>query len=372
MKSLLSMGALLLVMSSITMAQTKIYVSDAGNFNNPPWQILSYDLDGSNAEVYISEELAWPQDIVFLADQNEVLVSNLNSGRITKYAANTGTYIGDFATVSGGPTRMKIGDDGLLYVLQWSTTDNHVKRYQLDGTFVDEFTTVGVSRSIGLDWDAAGNLYVSSYGSSHVRQYDPSGNNLGLFIETDLNGPTNIEILDSGNILVLNWNAGNVAEFDSDGNFLGTFIPGLSQPEGIAVLPNGNLLIGNGVNANPGEVLQFLIDGTFVETSVPAGSGGLIQPNAVILFDPSTLSIPEHNLSTAPFVTPSAGNTFAIHGAAFENYDRVQVFSITGHLVDTLSSEMQQWNASRLQAGVYFIIATGVDTKRTQKIIVEN
>jgi len=49
-----------------------------------------------------------------------VLISNLNTGRITKYNSSTGEYIGDFATGIAGPTRMKIGADSLLYVLQWS------------------------------------------------------------------------------------------------------------------------------------------------------------------------------------------------------------------------------------------------------------
>ena len=34
-----------------------------------------------------------------------------------------GVYIEDFATGIGGPTRMKIGADSLLYVLQWGETE---------------------------------------------------------------------------------------------------------------------------------------------------------------------------------------------------------------------------------------------------------
>ena len=36
-----------------------------------------------------------------------------------------------------------------------------VKRYELDGTFVDDFTSVGVSQSIGIDWDSNGNWAMS-------------------------------------------------------------------------------------------------------------------------------------------------------------------------------------------------------------------
>ena len=119
-----------------------IYVSDAGGFNvDGPWQIIRYDLDGSNPLVLVddtffeSENIGWPQDILFLEDQNVMLVSCLVGNRITKHNAQTGAYIEDFASVPGGPTRMKLGDDGFIYVVQWSNTDNKILRFQEDGTF---------------------------------------------------------------------------------------------------------------------------------------------------------------------------------------------------------------------------------------------
>ena len=97
---------------------TEIYVSDAGNFNNPPWQILKFDEDGNNPSVFINTNLNWPQDIVFLEDESAVLISNLGSGCITKHDATTGNFLNNFACNIAGPTRTKIGPDGLLYVLQ--------------------------------------------------------------------------------------------------------------------------------------------------------------------------------------------------------------------------------------------------------------
>lgn len=96
---------------------------------------------------------------------------------------------------------MKIGADSLLYVLQWSG-NGKVRRYQLDGTYAGEFTSVGVPQSIGLDWDSNGNLYVSSYTGDNVRKFDPNGNDLGLFVTSNLAGPTNIWFDDNGDLLV--------------------------------------------------------------------------------------------------------------------------------------------------------------------------
>ncbi len=107
----------ILLLATNTFGQDiEIYVSDAGNFASPPWKILKFDENGENPEIFIDTVLAWPQDIVFLEDLQIVLISNLNSGRITKYNSSTGDYIGNFATGIAGPTRMKIGTDSLLCI----------------------------------------------------------------------------------------------------------------------------------------------------------------------------------------------------------------------------------------------------------------
>src|SRR5690606_29602664 len=80
-----------------------IYVSDAGNFQNPPWQVLKYDGNGDNPEVFIDSNLAWPQDLLFIEGQDVVLVSNLNSGTINRHDADTGDFIDSFATGLAGP-----------------------------------------------------------------------------------------------------------------------------------------------------------------------------------------------------------------------------------------------------------------------------
>ncbi|MDJ0654484.1 MAG: NHL repeat-containing protein [Xanthomonadales bacterium] len=274
------MSAIVGLLTNAALSQEfDIYVSDAGNFDSPPWQILKFDQDGGNPEVFISDNLSWPQDIVFLEDDNTVLISNLNSNRINRHNADTGAFIDTFATSASGPTRMKIGPDNRLYVLQW-TGNGRVKRFELDGTPVDDFTSVGVSQSIGLDWDSDGNLYVASFNQASVRRFDPQGNDLGVFISSNLQGPTNVWFDNSGSLLVADWSGGAVRRFNADGSFAGNFITGLSQPEGIDFLPDGNLIIGNG---GTGSVRVYDPDGGFVETRVASGAGGLLQPNAVVL-----------------------------------------------------------------------------------------
>lgn len=360
---------ILLMTTSLGFAQDiKIYVSDAAGFNVGPWFIFQYDEDGSNPITFIDEELGWPQDILFLPSRNEVLVSNLTTNRITKYVGSTGEYIEDFAEVAGGPTRMLLGDDGLIYLVQWSTTDNKIKRYDVEGNFVDEFTNNGVPRSVGIAWDSAGNLYGASFGGAFVQQFDANGIDQGMYVNTELQGPTNIWFDDSDNLFVIDWSSGDVEQFDASANYVGKFITGLGQPEGVDFRSNGNILIGNGTTS---EVKEYLADGTFVENVVTAGSGGLTRPNAVILFDRSTLSVPENDRHTV-FVTPTVGDRFTINPKLLHDFQILNIYSLNGQLMESIDLTVTDTlKAAGYAEGVYFIVAEEKGRKFTQKIVVD-
>ena len=327
-----------------------IYVSDAGNFNNPPWQVLRYTMSGADPVAYITTNLNWPQDILFLEDSNRVLISNLGTNRITKYDATTGVYISDFATGIGGPTRMKIGADGMLYVLQWNGNGT-VRRYMLDGTYLGEFTSVGVPQSIGFDWDGAGNLYVSSYTADLVRKFDPAGNDLGVFISTNLAGPTNIWFGPNGDLFVSDYDGAAIKRFDANGAFLGPFITGVSFTEGIAHYPNGDLLVGNGGTS---AVKRFDENGNFLLDLIPSGSGGLITPNAIVIRD-TQVGVPERtNEPDATILYPSVGSSFHVH-RSLSGTRSITIRSVQGGITERLVQGT--WNAEHLAAGMYLVTA---------------
>ena len=361
---------ILLIFPFITFCQNfEIYVSDVGDFSDTSlYQILKFDENGENPEVFISENLDWPQDIVFLEDQNIVLVSSLNTGKITKHNIETGAYLGDFATGIGGPTRMKIGADNLLYVLQW-TGNGKVKRYELDGTFVDDFTSMGVIQSIGLDWDAEGNLYVSTYGGNLVRKFDPDGNHIEIFVNSNLQGPTNIWFDENGDLYACNWNGTTVSKFDSEGNFIENFITGLSNPEGVQHLSNGNILIGNG---GTGAVKMFDSAGNYIEDFIASGAGGLLFPNAVVLRENESVSTDQ--IATASnFIYPTVGTTFYIKSGTSQNLKSVEIFDLSGKLIDSTKVVNDQvWDAQNNPEGIYTIVAKLENGQTmTQKVIVQ-
>jgi hypothetical protein len=388
MFSVLVLSVLLLTSNAVGQ-DIEIYVSDAVNFSSPPWKILKFDENGENPEVFINDQLAWPQDILFLEDQNVVLISNLNSGRITKHNSTTGAFIEDFATGIGGPTRMKIGADSLLYVLQW-TGNGKVRRYELDGTFVGEFTSVGVTQSIGIDWDDEGNLYVSSYGGASVRKFDANGNDLDLFVNSNLAGPTNIWFDDNGDLLVIDYNGTAVKRFNSSGTFINNFITGLSQAEGVDFFPNGNILIGNGATHS---VKMYDSNGVYIEDFIPNGSGGLVTPNAVVIRETNVSSVSDDNdpgdksfileqnypnpfnpSTKIRFSLPQTGSPLL--GGARGWLISLKVYNALGNEVATLVEEYKptgsyeiKFDASGLPSGIYFYQLKAGNFIQTNKMV---
>ncbi|MCB0565350.1 MAG: hypothetical protein KDD01_13330 [Phaeodactylibacter sp.] len=354
---------------SVQAQPLEIYVSDAGNFSSF-FQILRFDENGENGEVFTNDQLAWPQDIVYLQHRNSIIVSNLNSGKITEYNADTGQYIGDFATGIGGPTRMKIGADGLLYVLQWQG-DEKVLRYDLDGNLVDRFTDVGVSNSIGLDWDSAGNLYVSSYDGRYVQQFSSTGESMGRFINSNLSGPTNIWFDDEGNLFVADWTGGSVKKFDAYGNYLGIFISGVGQVEGVDFLTDGTLLVGDGQGSS---VNRYDSGGNFIEEFVPSGTLGLRQPNAVVIRELGISPVRETPKPVA-FIAPSAGVEFnLLNGNTAPGIEAFEIYDVLGRLQASMpyTGKTVVWNAETFAEGIYLIVARLKDgTAWSQKAVVK-
>ena len=360
---------LLIAFSTILSAQdVEIYVSDAGNFSNPPWQILKYDHKGQNPEVFINTNLAWPQDILFLEDQNIVLISNLNSGRITKYDKSTGAYLGNFATGISGPTRMKIGPDGHLYVLQWSG-DGLVLRYELDGTVLGAFTSVKVPQSIGLDWDLDGNLYVSSYNGDIVRKFDQQGEDMGIFINRNLVGPTDIEFGANDDLTILDYDGGSIKRFDRNGQYKDLVAVGLLNPEGIDYFDDGSYLVGNGGTSS---VKLYDENDNFIKDLITSRSGGLIRPNAVRIRDITSLSSTDI-ITVSDWIKPSVGDQFTFDTNTMANVNSIQLFSVQGQLLQHLEADSTNWSASEMRTGMYFLLfETDQGEKVVQKIVVKH
>ncbi len=335
--------------------------------------IKKYDENGTFLGNFIpanSGGLDGPQDIIFL-DDNTVIVSGIQNTAIKQYNATTGDYIGDFTSgySLNQPTRMVIRDN-LLYVIQWANTNNKVVRFDMDGNFVDEFTSIGIPQSIGIDWDEAGNLYVSSFGqgpNGFVQKFDTSGNDMGVFIDSSiLQGPTNIWFDDNQDLLVEDWTLGIVRRFSSTGQFLNNFITGMTNPEGVAFLPNGNILI---CDWGTDTVEQFDSNGNALGTF--ASGNGIADPNAVVFRDPN-LSVPDQQMNPV-FVTPTVGDRFSFNMDLIADFKSLYLLDLNGRIVRTFYplDDNRLWKADGLEEGLYFISAINKNSKAVQKIIIK-
>ena len=360
---------LLLLISSIfqIISQKYIYISDAGNFQNGPYQIMRFKENETAGEIFIKNSLSWPQDILFLPNKNQVLISNLSANSIEAYNAKTGEHINRFASGIEGPTRMRISKEGFIYVLQWFG-DGKVKKFDINGNFVGEATQTGVPRSIGFDWDNTGDLYISSFNGKFVERFDKDGKSKGKFIGSGLFGPTNIQFNAEGQLIVLDYNSGRVLLFAPNGVFIKTLINGLPQCEGIQIQSDGNIIISYVLG-----VKMYDKNGVFKKTLVESGSNNLLNPNAVLcseIIPSNTVESPDKIF--IDFLQAVGENKYIVSPKVDKQFSIVNVFNNNGVLVKThdfIHSECL--DLSGLIGGIYVahtIMSNNIQV--TQKLVI--
>lgn len=144
-----------------------------------------------------------------------------------------------------------------------------------------------------------GILLVPDMTNNRVMAFDPQDGKLldANFIPSD---PANLPQpfaailgLDNNSILVSDQTANVVQRYDLNGNYLGVFAPAgganpavMQQPFGMAIRPNGNLLVGIGNGGNANAVAEFDAGGNFVGNFIAPGAGGIVDP-ADIHFRPN-------------------------------------------------------------------------------------
>ena len=130
----------------------------------------------------------------------------------------------------------------------------------------DRGTFARLSKPLGLVFDDAGNLYVSSddRAAYSILKFAPDGT-MSVFADTGLVGPHALVFDTAGNLYVANEGDSTIVKFTPDG--VGTVFAdgtdGLAQPFDLAFDAAGNLYVTNGQGgpAGTGSVLKFTPDG---------------------------------------------------------------------------------------------------------------
>ncbi len=157
-----------------------LYVSSADDGTpTPPDQVLRFNgRTGAFMGVFVtngSGGLDNPNGLLFGPDGN-LYVANTRGDSVNRYDGTTGTFLNTFvAAGSGGldaPTGMSFRG-GKLYVAGQAT--NAVLVYDaVTGAYLESITGGGLSGPNGIDFDAAGNLYVGSSVTHQVLRYGPA------------------------------------------------------------------------------------------------------------------------------------------------------------------------------------------------------
>ena len=359
---------ILLCSFGITFSQN-VFVSDRGNN-----AIYTYDFEGNRQGAFASPGeggIINPQDIIFHPD-GFYLVTGFGNNRLKKFDID-GTYLEDWGDIIIAPSKMTLHTDNLIYITQWGTSGStaRVIKMDLDGNNLGPFTLSPAPRGLGHTWDASGNFYVSLWEPSSngvVQVYDTDGNFIEDFVDsTVLAAPTYCWFEEgTGDMLVEDWFGNSVLRYDSSGNFIETFISGVVNPEGYAYLPNGNLLI---CERGANKISEFEADGT------PLGqwndSNSLNTPNFVKIVTPN-FSI-ETNSKIHNWVAPTIGTFFRFDQNQEVEFGSIDVMTSNGVQIQSLDpSQFDQWNASAVSEGIYFLVARTKDgTRSIQKVVVK-
>ena len=179
---------------------------------------------------------------------------------------------------------------------------------------------------------------------------------MGIFITDNLTGPTNIWFDADGDLFALDYNGAVVRQFDAEGKFIKNLITGVSQCEGVAFLPNGDILLGAGAAK---AIRQYTSEGLLVSTVVPSGTLGLKQPNAVVLHEELSTGVQTNprNIEEKNIVMPSIGLNFRIAEDLKRTPDsKLEMISISGDtMLSVFLNSTTLIDASDLPDGIYVI-----------------
>jgi sugar lactone lactonase YvrE len=193
-----------------------------------------------------------PDGLLYVSNQTSVFGQGPDS--IVQVDPSTG-IVTTFITLASGyvPAGLRFGPDGNLYVshnggIAAPPGSGTVDKFDPTGNFIASVVT-NLSQPTGLLFDAAGNLFVSSFGDGNVVKFD--GTNTTIFVAAGtgrLAAPSGLQFGPDGNLYVVDLLFGAVRRYDLSGNFIGGLIPAGGQlsnqfPSDLLFDRQGNLLV---------------------------------------------------------------------------------------------------------------------------------
>lgn len=244
------------------------------------------------------------------ACSHHLMVSGYFSNNVAIYDACTGTFLRQLeqaGRIQGAQAVRYNPTDDMIYVV--SEGNDQIQRYRRNSTyeFVDVFAQLGSNFDpTGIDFGLDDEVYVASYGTSSVVELDPvTGQQVGVLLPSNsgLGGADNgMMVSVTGLLYVPGYDTDSVALINpANGQFNATFIPsgtgGLNETRGIVDEGPTILVGGEGsgaiyrFNSGTGALVQTLVTGLNRPTGMalaPDGSLLVLAGNQVRHYNRST------------------------------------------------------------------------------------
>jgi streptogramin lyase len=187
-------------------------------------------------------------------DQAGDLYVAYEKGTVEKFSPS-GADKGAFASGLKTPTGLAFDQSGDLYVAESGTSGVVIEKYSPSGSDMGVFAQLPSALSANLAFDAAGNLYASSF--LGIERFSPSGTDLGTFASGSYGG---MAFDQSGNLFASDQVHLLVEKYGPGGNNIGPFVSNLGAA-GLAFDSSGDLY-----------VLNYALLGSSIEEYSPSGA----------------------------------------------------------------------------------------------------
>jgi len=203
--------------------------------------------------------------------KGDLYVADRNNERIQKFTPNgsfvrkwgsSGSGNGQFSSNNGAVDIAVDGNDNIYVV---DRANHRVQKFDSTGTFLLSFGSNGTAdgqfnQPTGIGINSGDTIYIADRLNERVQAFDVSGNFLFKFGGTagsgdgqfaSNNGAVDLDFDANGNIFVVDRGNHRVQKFSRTGIFIGKFgssgsgSSNFSNPNGIAISPSGELLIGD-------------------------------------------------------------------------------------------------------------------------------